>query len=248
MNLIKNCVRTVAELFPKDERSQDAIQAFALSSAFKSWTKQYRPANLPAFARREELWDHVIDTCVKSTPVLYLEFGVFDGYSIRHFAGRLKHPDSRFVGFDTFAGLPENWGSLTAGTFDLQQNTPIIDDPRVSFRVGLFQDTLPSFLEGLSIGNRRFLIHCDADLYSSTLFVLTQLAAHMNGAIVLFDEFNALPHEFRALQDFARSYRKSYALVGEVFPRFQRAAIQFSASEKDESFDGPALASSGSVT
>ena len=158
---------------------------------------------------------------------------MFDGYSIRHFAERLKHADSRFVGFDTFTGLPENWGMLSAGTFDLHNKTPLIDDDRVSFHAGLFQDTLPQFLQTLTVGNRRLLIHCDADLYSSTLFVLTQLASQISGAIVVFDEFNALPHEFRALQDFSRSYRKSYRIIGDVYPRLQRAAIQFYTSENE---------------
>jgi O-methyltransferase len=214
-------------MVPAGERVQDAVQAFALSSSFKSWTGLHRPESLPSFRRREDLWEHVIRSHIRNSPVLYLEFGVFDGYSIRYFSSRLPQPDSRFVGFDTFTGLPENWGGLDAGTFDLGKRTPAIDDSRVSFKVGLFQDTLPGFLETLRATNRQVVIHCDADLYSSTLYVLSQLAFLIDGAIVIFDEFNALPHEFRALQDFSRAYRKSYRLIGDVSPRLQRAAVLF---------------------
>jgi len=227
MSLVKTFVRTFAEMFPSNDRVQDALQAFALSSTFKAWTKQHRLPSLPTFGRREELWNHVIAKHIGNEPVLYLEFGVFDGYSIQFFARHLTHPASRFVGFDTFTGLPEGWGGLKVGTFDVLGLTPKFDDTRVSFEAGLFQDTLPGFLQTVSKGSRQLVIHCDADLYSSTLFVLTRLAPMIDGAIVIFDEFNALPHEFRALQDFSRAYRKSYTVIGDVSPRLQRAAVQF---------------------
>jgi hypothetical protein len=51
------------------------------------------------------------------------------------------------------------------------------------------------------------LILLDADLYSSTLFVLTTLAPFLRqGDLLVFDEFNSPRHEFRALCDFTRSY------------------------------------------
>jgi O-methyltransferase len=231
MSLVKTCIRKVAELVPAGERVQDAVQAFALSSSFKIWTARHRPESLPSFGRREDLWEHVIRAHIGDSTVLYLEFGVFDGYSIRYFSSRLPQPDSQFVGFDTFTGLPENWGGLDAGTFDLGKRTPAIDDPRVSFKVGLFQDTVPGFLKALRETNRQVVIHCDADLYSSTLYVLSRLSFLIDGAIVIFDEFNALPHEFRALQDFSRAYRKSYRLIGDVGPRLQRAAVLFEPAE-----------------
>jgi O-methyltransferase len=241
MSFVKTWVRKVAEMVPDNERVQDAVQAFALSSSFKSWAKQNRPEFLPSFDRREELWEHIIKSHIGNSPVLYLEFGVFDGYSIRYFMTRLPHPDSRFVGFDTFTGLPESWGGLDAGTFDLGKRTPAIDDSRVSFQVGLFQDSLPRFLKTQRKQNRQVVIHCDADLYSSTLFVLSQLSSLIDGAIVIFDEFNALPHEFRALQDFSRAYRKSYRLIGDVHPRLQRAAVRFDPVDDDNSANLDAL-------
>src|SRR6266545_4942707 len=79
-------------------------------------------------------------------PIDYLEFGVYEGVSIRYFAERHRDPESRFVGFDTFSGLPENWREFGPGHFDVNGRVPSIKDSRVSFVPGLFQDTLPTFL------------------------------------------------------------------------------------------------------
>ena len=57
-------------------------------------------------------------------------------------------------------------------------NPPVIDnDQRHRFYQGLFQQTLPGFISTHSHDlNKRLVIHMDADLFSSTLYVLTSLA------------------------------------------------------------------------
>ena len=46
-----------------------------------------------------------------------MEFGVFEGITLRHIA-RAIAPERRVTGFDTFDGLPDDWGDLLAkGTF-----------------------------------------------------------------------------------------------------------------------------------
>lgn len=41
--------------------------------------------------------------------MLYLEFGVYKGESLRYWARELKHPDSKLHGFDSFEGLPKDF-------------------------------------------------------------------------------------------------------------------------------------------
>lgn len=41
--------------------------------------------------------------------VLYLEFGVFEGESMRYLASRIKNPKANLHGFGSFEGLPETW-------------------------------------------------------------------------------------------------------------------------------------------
>src|SRR3954453_8264668 len=71
----------------------------------------------------------------------YLEFGVADGHSFRWFVQQNAHPESRFYGFDTFTGLPEDFGVYKKGVFNTNNQVPQINDTRVKFYQGLFQQT-----------------------------------------------------------------------------------------------------------
>ncbi|MGZ5255826.1 MAG: TylF/MycF/NovP-related O-methyltransferase [Flavitalea sp.] len=147
-------------------------------------------------------------------PVNYLEFGVAQGESMRWFTSKNKNVGSRFFGFDTFTGLPEDWGPYTKGTFDNNNEVPDIKDPRIKFSQGLFQQTVPGFLKEFS-NDQRKVIMMDADLYSSTLYVLTSLAPLLkSGDIIFFDEFAVPTHEFRAYLDFVESYYIDLEMIG----------------------------------
>jgi hypothetical protein len=154
--------------------------------------------------KREAVWDFAADTLGRDRPVLYLEFGVHEGYSIRHFAKALASSQSRFYGFDSFEGLPEDWGSKAAGHFSTDGKTPVSDDPRIAFVKGWFHATLPGFAPPTMPPNATVLAHLDADLYSSTLFVLAQLWARYDSFYAVFDEFSG--HETRALYNFRQAF------------------------------------------
>jgi len=80
----------------------------------------------------------------------------------------------------------------------------------------MFQDTLPRFLRDFA-RNKRLVLHLDADLYSSTLFVLTSVASLLRpGDLLPFDEFAAPAHEFRAFDDFVKAFGLCYEVVGAV--------------------------------
>jgi hypothetical protein len=143
-------------------------------------------------------------------PVTYLEFGVFEGESIKMIASLNDLPESRFIGFDSFNGLPETWFKVKKGGFDADGKIPVVSDKRISFVKGLFQDTLPEFLKSFKIGYP-LLVMLDADLYSSTLFVLTILNSFFTKeTVIIFDEFNDPLGEFRAFSDFIKAYNKDF--------------------------------------
>ena len=55
----------------------------------------------------------------------------------------------------------------------------------------------------------------DADLYTSTLYVLTMLDSYLKpGDIVLFDEFGVPTHEFLAFNNYTSSYQRKFELIG----------------------------------
>lgn len=167
-------------------------------------------------SKRYSLYQHVLDVARLDGRIDYLEFGVAGGASLRWWLRHNRHPMSRFVGFDTFTGLPEDWGVYKQGTFSMAGRPPDVGDERCSFQIGLFQDTLGPFLQRWTWGERK-VIHLDADLYSSTLYVLVTLAGALRpGDVLVFDEFGSVLHEYRALEDFLASFRMDVRLLGEV--------------------------------
>lgn len=165
---------------------------------------------------RNQLYTY-INEFIENNAISYCEFGVFEGASINYWSSINSNKDSRFYGFDTFSGLPEDWhnftGGLQKGTFDTQGQLPNILDGRVSFYKGLFQETLPNFVSDYT-SNRLLVINIDADLYSSTLFVLTQLDRKLvKGSIIIFDEFSSVLHEFRAFEDYCSAYNVKFEVI-----------------------------------
>jgi O-methyltransferase len=204
-------------------------------SMLSSWVNRYS-GKIPysdfykpfrSYDNRVKLHEEVIRSQgLSNKPIHYLEFGVASGTSFAWWIKANQHPGSRFFGFDTFEGLPEDWHFFKKGAFSF--DTPFIDDARGSFIKGLFQDTLYTFLNnyrnGIDTAEATRVLHLDADLYSSTLFALTMLAPFLrNGDILLFDEFNIPNHEFAAWSDFVRSYYIKYEVIGSVNNFYQTA-------------------------
>jgi hypothetical protein len=152
---------------------------------------------------RFALYGLVSEELIAGRPFDYLEFGVFQGESIREVARLNPNPEARFFGFDSFQGLPQDWNAdKKKGAFDVGGRVPQVDDPRVAFVKGWFDHTLPPFLLRYR-PQRQLWIHIDADLYGSTLCVLTYLNRHIRrGTVIVFDEVEDLMHEFKALCDF----------------------------------------------
>ena len=166
------------------------------------------------YEKRFGLYRQIIVNESLDGPVNYLEFGVAGGASFNWWMHQNTHPGSRFYGFDTFTGLPEDFGSYKKGTFASGNELPSITDSRGQFFQGLFQQTLPGFLKTFDNSNK-LIIMLDADLYTATLFTLASLAPFLKkGDIILFDEFSVPTHEFKAFREFCDTYYLNPELIG----------------------------------
>lgn len=160
-----------------------------------------------------DLFDFVLEKEIQTEAIDYLEFGVFKGDSIKWWVNNVKNTDSIFVGFDTFTGLPEDFGAIKKGGYSAENNLPQLNDPRCKFVQGLYQETLFNFLQSYKSKNRK-VIHIDCDLYSSTLCVLSQLAPYLKfGDIIIFDEFITPTQEFKAWIDVSESFYLKYKVI-----------------------------------
>jgi len=196
-------------------RLASCFNNLASLSRVSNWMRDHR--GMDCTGDRTALYERILHSEGLDAPIDYLEFGVYRGASLKWWCEHITCPEAHFYGFDCFEGLPEDWGVAGAGTFDTGGKLPAINDRRNKFVVGQFQHTLRPFLEQHPL-QRRKVIHMDADLYTSTLYVLAHLAPHLRaGDVLIFDEFGSLrmsQHEFRAFEDFCASFRVSVAALG----------------------------------
>lgn len=142
------------------------------------------------------------------TEGLALEFGVATGATLRIIAeARAGQP---VFGFDSFQGLPERWRlGYDAGEFA----HPVPDVEGADLVIGLFEETLPRFLQEHP-GPVAF-VHVDCDLYSSACTVLEHVGPRLRpGSILAFDEY----FNFPGWQEFEhRAWREHVARTGLTF-------------------------------
>jgi len=161
---------------------------------------------------REQLFD-IVGAEVGDKKVLYLEFGVATGEATRYWSRLLHNPGSKLHGFDSFEGLPEDWTPRhPRGSFSVGGEVPKIEDARVQFFKGWFDQTLPAYTVP---AHEVLVLLMDADLYSSTTFVLSVLKDEIvPGTYICFDEFNDRLNEMRAFDDFIKDTGKNFSLLG----------------------------------
>jgi Macrocin-O-methyltransferase (TylF) len=159
--------------------------------------------------------EHALKHCAVSG--LMMEFGVFDGGSLKQIAASTQQD---VHGFDSFEGLPEDWTHFQKkGRFSLAGVPPpqLAALKNVRLHKGWFQDTLPGFLKQHP-GPARF-VHIDCDLYSSTKTVLDLLADRIvPGTVIVFDEYLNYPgwqeHERKAFAEFVVRTGAKYKYLG----------------------------------
>jgi Macrocin-O-methyltransferase (TylF) len=148
---------------------------------------------------------------------LYLEFGVYQGAAIRYWSKLLKHPEARLQGFDSFEGLPEHWhAAMPKGFFDVEGKVPVVDDTRVQFFKGWFNETLPGHIFP---PHNQLIVNIDCDLYSSSAYVLDELTPLIGiGTFLYFDEFCYVDHELRAFDEFRTRTKMKFSLFSASRP------------------------------
>ena len=146
--------------------------------------------------------DELMEELIRLAPEdgLILEFGVATGSSIN----RISKATQKIVyGFDSFDGLPEDWGTF-ASKSSFKCSIPTVNE-NVELVIGLFDQVLDDFLQKHS--EPVSFCHIDSDIYSSAKYVLDKLSPRFRrGTILLFDELANYSeyenHEYKAFIEF----------------------------------------------
>lgn len=169
------------------------------------------------------------------------EFGVFHGKSIRLISSMVR-PNDPVDGFDTFTGIPEQWGDEEAGSYTANNEIPERVPDNVRFHVGLFADTLPGYVASLPPPEELpvRLVNIDCDLYQGTVEILHYLSDRIGpGSVLIFDEYLMTPtwpeDEYKAFQEACEKFGWEYEYLG--FSLFSKqVSVRITSSE---SFVGP---------
>jgi O-methyltransferase len=176
----------------------------------------------------------------------YYEFGLYRGYTFwyaQRAADRAGVRDMRFLGFDSFAGLPDVRGEdKKAGIFipgdylcereDVERQITAhgFDWSRAALIEGFFDESLTPATKQEHGAGRAALVMVDCDLYQSTVPVLAFLADLLqDGTVVLFDDWYCFggegdrgePRAFRefleAHPDWQAEWLMDFPTYGKVF-------------------------------
>ncbi len=206
MSFLAALIKRFLEKLPT--RLTEKIYAYSIyPTYFSDFSK------IQVFESREFLWALASEEIDADHKVLFLEFGVWEGYSIRCFANLFAHPESRFIGFDSFEGLPEEWAAKPKEHFSTGGQIPAVDDDRVSFVKGWFSETVQQHLDEIDFGQfDDVFVHFDADLYGSTLLCLFAVFRKAGRIRCIFDEF--VWEEMLALHSFAKAVDLDVEILG----------------------------------
>ena len=150
---------------------------------------------------------------------LVCEFGVATGRSLRMIQ-ELLPLETCLHGFDTFHGLPFQWGNTPAGTYSTGGALPNMEG-EVYFHKGIFRETIPEFLESMSNKDYQPLAFANIDcaIYGSTLEILEEVHSRVvPGTVFVFADYIGHPtwrqDEFRAWRECCKRFGWQYEYLG----------------------------------
>jgi O-methyltransferase len=155
----------------------------------------------------------VTDVLRRGVPGDLLEAGVWRGGMTILMRALLKaygDTSRRVWVVDSFAGLPESNRAVDSFGWPAGDMSASLDDVRANFaRYGLLDDQV-TFLQGFFDAtlpdapiSKLAILRVDADLYQSTMDVLTTLYAKLSpGGYAIFDDYQNLPDCRRAIDEY----------------------------------------------
>lgn len=114
---------------------------------------------------------------------------------------------------------------MRGGHLSTHGEIPKIDDAKVRLVKGWFQDSLPGVIDAIADESREkaVLVHFDADLYSSTLYLLVTIAHEIREFYFIFDEY--MGHELRALYNFMQASGANVEFISYIVWEDQPAVV-----------------------
>jgi O-methyltransferase len=211
-------------LWPKYSVAIDSINRNAEMVAA---IQRFEAEGVESFENKNQLYS-AISKRLGNVGISYLEFGVWKGETLRAWTSINTNENSRFYGFDSFEGLPEDWvhdfGRTRKETFDLKGVAPTFSDKRVRLVKGWFQHTLRSFLRDAELSHP-LVLHIDSDLHTSTHYVLSTMDPLLEGGdIIIFDEYASPAHEYFAWEQHKQAFMRDAKCVG-MADRWEQAAF-----------------------
>lgn len=191
-----------------------AVRAAITSSDFES--EHLR--NAAIYKSKRDLFAACLEESKRLPGGLHMEFGVYKGDSINMLA-KLA-PDRKFIGFDSFEGLPEMWTiESKRGAFDVGGKLPQVRK-NVSLIKGFYSATLPKFILENTTETVAF-VNVDCDLYSATKEIFAYLGDRFRvGTVIVFDEFYNYPdwlwHEYKAWMEFVEERGVKFTYIGFI--------------------------------
>ena len=165
---------------------------------------------------KSDYFKFINEEIIKNEAIDYMEFGVYEGKTILDWPKINTNKNSRFFAFDKF---PPKYP------------IPEIDDNRVHFVKGLFQETLPEFINDFK-PNSKLVIFINLNKKFDTLYCLSKLDKILNEkCIIMFDQFGNLQHEFIAFHNYVKSFRRDFQFLCQS-ENWRKCAIELYPREK----------------